>query len=191
MYVNLAKKIVLRAAVIPWIYPCGVCYVLHILYLMFERSLVFMKKILFVAMMLLTMCGSCFARGGAEVLATEEMLADTVVASVIDPSVPYSSVIPYFMDESKQNFTESKLAEARDFLKSEFDGVKNFRFYTFNRRLDQNANYIGVDDIVMIGDTAKPNSKVVFVVSVANVKGTPKVMMFHIGPAGFTPAANK
>lgn len=149
-----------------------------------------MKKILFVAAMLLMMCGSCFARGGAEVLAREEMLADTVISSVVDPSVSYSSLMSYFVDDAKKEFTDAKLAEARNFIKSEFDGVKNFRFYTFNRRLDKDANYIGVDDIVMIGDTGK-QGKVVFVVSVANVKGTPKVMMFHIGPAGFTPVANK
>lgn len=147
-----------------------------------------MKKILFVAIMLLMMCGSCFARGGAEVLAREEMLADTVISSVVDPSVSYSSLMNYFVDDAKKGFTDAKLAEARNFIKSEFDGVKNFRFYTFNRRLDKDANYIGVDDIVMIGDTGK-QGKVVFVVSVADVKGTPKVVMFHIGPAGFTPAS--
>lgn len=149
-----------------------------------------MKKILFVAIMLLMMCGSCFARGGAEVLAREEMLADTVISSVVDPSVSYSSLMNYFVDDAKKEFTDAKLAEARNFIKSEFDGVKNFRFYTFNRRLDKDANYIGVDDIVMIGDTGK-QGKVVFVVSVADVKGTPKVVMFHIGPAGFTPVADK
>jgi hypothetical protein len=128
-----------------------------------------MRKILLVAMMLMTITGSCLAAGVSSLFASEESTADRFV-NVIRSNGDFAQVQSLFV---KDSISEKDFKNIQNEVKKNFGAVSNAQLISYNRQFAQDGKTVLFDVMVYLCDTEK--GKMAMVMTLGGQDGSVKI----------------